>query len=425
MIQLIFSFIWKHNHINWAIADQIIVSGVNFLTGILVARFLGIEEFGRFTLIWMIVLFVNSIQMAMIISPMMSIAPKQAEKDLSYYFGAIASQQFIFSIIFLTIIIVGMKLSIYFYPEWHIDELVVPVSMAAFFFQLQDFIRRVFFVQGRQVAAFLNDALSYLGQLLLIIYFSFQNDFNIEIVLWVISITSALAVIVGILLFGRVSWSYETFVAAARRHWKSARWLTGSALLQWLSGNLFILAAASILGATAVGALKAAQNIMAIVHVFFQALENIVPIHAGRYLHEEGKAAMLRYLVKVSLWGGVATLMISLFVSVLPELLLTVIFGKDYQGYGYVLQLYAVIYLIAFFALPLRIGLRAMEKTSPLFFAYILMAIFSLISAKPIVQEFGLYGVLAGILSTGGILLMTLLIFMQRIYKNYPVNEYK
>jgi len=28
------------------------VSGVNFLTGILLARYLGIEEFGRFALVW-------------------------------------------------------------------------------------------------------------------------------------------------------------------------------------------------------------------------------------------------------------------------------------------------------------------------------------------------------------------------------------
>ena len=32
--------------INWALADQAMLSGINFLTGILLARYLGITEFG-------------------------------------------------------------------------------------------------------------------------------------------------------------------------------------------------------------------------------------------------------------------------------------------------------------------------------------------------------------------------------------------
>ena len=43
----------RYRHINWALADQGVVSGINFLTGIMLARFLGLEEFGRFTLAWM------------------------------------------------------------------------------------------------------------------------------------------------------------------------------------------------------------------------------------------------------------------------------------------------------------------------------------------------------------------------------------
>ena len=33
--------------INWALADQVVVSGGNFLTTLLLARSLGVEEFGR------------------------------------------------------------------------------------------------------------------------------------------------------------------------------------------------------------------------------------------------------------------------------------------------------------------------------------------------------------------------------------------
>ena len=41
----------RYSHI-WALAEQITVSGVNTLTGTLLALYLGLEEFGRFTLAW-------------------------------------------------------------------------------------------------------------------------------------------------------------------------------------------------------------------------------------------------------------------------------------------------------------------------------------------------------------------------------------
>ena len=52
--------------------DQAIVSGSNFLISILVLRFIGIENFGIFSFIWLLLLFINSVQLAYIISPLLT-----------------------------------------------------------------------------------------------------------------------------------------------------------------------------------------------------------------------------------------------------------------------------------------------------------------------------------------------------------------
>ncbi len=62
MIESARRLLLRYSYLNWALADQTMVSGVNFMTGILIARYLGVTEFGRFTLVWMAVLFVNSLQ---------------------------------------------------------------------------------------------------------------------------------------------------------------------------------------------------------------------------------------------------------------------------------------------------------------------------------------------------------------------------
>ena len=45
--------------VNWALSDQAMISASNFLTSVIAARMMGIEEFGRFMIAWMIILLFN------------------------------------------------------------------------------------------------------------------------------------------------------------------------------------------------------------------------------------------------------------------------------------------------------------------------------------------------------------------------------
>lgn len=397
-ITTIHHFFSRHSHIYWALADQAMVSGVNFFTGVLLARFLGIEEFGRFTLSWMAVLFVNSIQMAMISAPMMSIGPKQTAEDEASYYGSVMLQQLCFGALTFVLLWGGVKLSKTFYPEWHIDQLALPLAAVGLFFQTQDFLRRFFYTRGRHVAAFLNDAISYLGQLTLLVALFLSVSLNTSVVLWVIAATSAVAVLAGVFSLGDISWGKGFLINTFFRHWQFSKWMTASALLQWTSGNFFIVVAGSILGAGAVGALKATQNIMAVSHILFQGLENIVPVRASQYYFQHGIGSLLDYLKKTLLWGGLATAVIALAAGAFPEIWLSLFYGTEYVDYGFMLQWYAGIYLLIFLGFPLRTGLRTLEMPKSIFFAYVFMTFFSLCLAKPIVNFWGIGGVMFGIL---------------------------
>ncbi len=165
MIQLAARLLARYSHINWALADQAMVSGVNFLTGIFLARYLGLSEFGRYTLAWMAVLFVNSIRHAMIISPMMSIGPQQSDSESPGYFGAVVIHQICFAGLAFILLFFGVRASGVFFPEWRVEGLALPLACAALALQLQDFLRRYFFTRKRAIRALANDAVAYLGRL--------------------------------------------------------------------------------------------------------------------------------------------------------------------------------------------------------------------------------------------------------------------
>ena len=392
------------------------VSGTNFVTGILLARYLGIEEFGRFTLAWIAVLFVNSIQHAMIVSPMMSIGPKQSEAEAPAYFGAVVVQQIFFSGVVFFLLLAGVQLSSVLFPEWRVESLAFPLALAALTFQFQDFLRRYFFTRERPSVAFANDAIRCLGQTAVLIWLclTVSDTLDTAKVLWVIAITAGTAAACGTFLVERIEANAAKLRTIASRHWRFSKWLTASALLYWTSGNLFIIAAAALLGTAAVGALKAAQNIMGITHILIQGLENIVPVRAASHLRHGGVKAMSAYLRRVTIIGGIATFAVAIVVAAVPELWLGMIYGTVYQGYGYLLQWYAAIYLLIYLSLPLRTALRALESTRPIFIAYLLMTMFSVIAAYPLVSSLSLKGVMLGLFGVNGILVATLALAVTR-----------
>lgn len=400
MLRKVLDWLRQHSHINWALADQVMVSGVNFLTGLLFARYLGIEEYGRFTLTWMAVLFCNGLQQAGIIAPMMSLGPKQEAAREPAYYAAILVQQVIFSVACFFLLGLGVWLSGFVKPEWRIQNLALPLASVLLAWQSQDFLRRYFFVRGWGRLAFLNDAMSYLGQILLLVLLFRLTTLDTALVLWLIAGTSALAVVGGCCSLGGLSSPLGVLAEITWKHWRFSRWMLASAMMQWASGNFYFVAAGSILGPVAVGGINAAQNIMGVTHILFQAMENFAPSGASRALASGGASGLSSYLRKLTLLGTAATGCIALIAWCYPVYWLTMLYGPDFARYGVVLRWFCIVYLFIFLSMPLGTGLRAIERTRPLFSSNLYVWLFNIVSAYPLVIWLGLHGPMVGLLLT-------------------------
>lgn len=382
-----------------ALCDQALVSGANFATNVILARVLGIREYGIFALSWMAVLFVFSLQWAFIVLPMMSVGPKQEEHERPFYYGAVLFQE----IAFAALSVAGMLLVLHFssshFPQWNIQGLGLPLSFAAFSYLLQDFIRRYFFSVGRSKFALLCDAISYLTQLPIILLLAHRSNFSSSMALWIIGATSLVSFLVGWIWFEPIKFRANDLRQVSIRHWKISRWLAPSAFMQWSSGNLFIVAAPIYYGAAAAAVLRASQNIVGVAHIWFLGLDNVVPAEAARRIHSQGLDAAFNYIKQIVFRWGLITLAFVSIVSLRPNFWLNLVYGPRYAGYGHILQLYALVYLMTFFAGPLRAGLQALEYTAPIFWSYSAMTIFSLAFAGPFTRWLGLTGAMLGMIA--------------------------
>jgi O-antigen/teichoic acid export membrane protein len=262
---------------------------------------------------------------------------------------------------------------------------------------MQDFLRRYFFATRQSRRAFADDALSYLTQLPILLLLHRAGHLNSATALWAMAGTSLLGLLPGWFWVEPLEFNREWIKAISRRHWKVSRWLGASSLLQWTSGNLFLIAAPVYYGAAAAGVLKASQNLMGATHVWFQGLDNVVPVETARRLREGGVHSMLAYTRSILLkWGGI-TLLFAIVMAAAPGFWLRLIYGPEMVQYGYILRLYALIYVIMFVGAPLRAGLQALEYTVPIFWSYLAMTAFAIALAAPMVKWLGLFGTMFGL----------------------------
>ena len=380
------------------IADQALVSGANFLTVIFIARALGPGAFGVYSLAWFVVLFFAGIQFALISAPMMSIGPKQDEGIRPAYFGVVFLQQAIFAAGTFVIVAAAVATSAIFAPQWGVGELTIPIALSAAAYQAKDFLRRYFFLLGRRGAALSVDITSYCGQVGIVAWLFVSGSLTASSALWAVVATSSAAILVGGLLVQRLTWSELPFREVTRRHWRFARWLAADAVLQFSAGYLYVIVAGAALGPTAVGALRAAQNLMGVNQVIALGLQNVLPAKASWHFHHQGAAGLLSYIQSVALTGGTVTIVVGIAIGATPEFWLGLVFGDAYVGFGGLVRWFAVIYVLVFVQVLLQAALKAVEHTMPIFVAAVLSAFVALVSAYPLIHAFGVTGAAMGFL---------------------------
>ncbi|HHJ14077.1 MAG TPA: hypothetical protein ENJ79_06820 [Gammaproteobacteria bacterium] len=409
---------------NIVLVDQAVVSGTNFLTGLLLARFLGLEGYGLFVLAYGVIQFISGIQVAIVISPMMVNTPRLEYSEKPIYLSAVSAQQVLFSIVVLLLAgpVIGLLGTVMGIPK--LGTLAAPLAFTAALFITQDYLRRMLIVTDHSKQALINDIISYGLQLAALIYYFSLGNPHTRGTFWIIAFTSGIAVLHGIFvsrqanLLAGVPAAYRAFAMecakVGRQHWDFGKWLLARNIAYWGSSQFLIYLAGAMLSASAVGALTATRNIVGLANILFLALENIVPSRAAIRYKQQGASGLRYYLLRVSVLGGGLTGLIVVITAVSPEFWLHLAYGNDYAGYGWLVIGWGIYYIVGFFHRPLSAGLRAIDRTRDIFLATVTGTISTLLIGYPLIRLFSLEGVLFSLIFIQTVMLIVLI---QRLYQ--------
>lgn len=398
----------KQTHL--ALADQIVVSGANFVTGLLIARFLGIAQFGVFTLLWMTVLFTQSLQHAIITSPMLSLGPKLPAAQQADFYGAMLIEQLAFGLlsgILAIAVLLGLGAAL---GEPGYASVSPALFLAVIFVQFQDFQRRLHFAKGDASRALRSDLTRYgLQALGLVVWLVADVGPLLEHVLYLIAGTALLGTLATARRLPPLPASLACLKTLLPRQRAFSSWLIGAALMQWTTGNYFILMAGLLLGPASVGALKAAQNLLGITHIFFQAADNFLPPRAARALQSKDRAALKTLMTQTLAIGTAITAAAVLALIAAPEFWLQTIFGQTYSGHGGLVVALALAYLLKVAVVPLRHAALALERTRHVFMSSALATLFTLSISYPAIATLGAQGAAWGMAGVQLVMLFSLL----------------
>lgn len=400
--------VFSYSSINLTVLDQVLVSGVNLVLNIFLARTLGVEGFGIFSVLWVCVLFVSSLQLALILYPILSLTIQQEDQDK--YLSAVFWLQIIFTIVsgiglFIICFYAGdsffnVKLRMYAFD----------ISLLAMLHTFQDFLRRLFFVLNFHRIAILSDFISYGGRLtLLLIYFNIWS-IDVNIALKLIAFSSFISIAFTIKYCGVKQVKFRFLLDTLNCNWSFSKWLLGSSLLQWLTGNFFVLVASSTIGPFAAGIVRISQNLMGATHVVFLSMENYVPRRASECFKSGGIGQLFLYFRRISAYILVFVSMVILVVAAFPRFWIVMFYGDSYIEYAFFLRWYVLLYIFMAINITIKLFLRTVGNTRIIFVSDVLAALISVIIATPLIAAFKFNGILIGTAISMAVVMVSLII---------------
>lgn len=329
----------------WSLADQALVSGSNFLCGILLARVLGLEAFGTYVVAQTYLLYASTFQSALVVSPMMTAVSveRNAEVRRSLLRGFLGYTLLVLAATGLAVQLLAWLLGRWA-PAIGLGGLALPLAAAMAGFQLQDWLRRACYSESENRRVFLADSLAYGGQVSILLVLAWKEGLRPDVALW----SLAAAFFASALIFLSLTrlWpSYRATRGVLRTHWRASRNFLVSWQLQWAGSAGIILLGTAMVGTQAAGAIRAVQNLLGPVNVAFQWMENVIPVRAAVRLRDGGRGALASYLWRLGVSGGLALGFFAGVLALVDEPLMVMLYGEEYRPFAILVVFQAFYYL--------------------------------------------------------------------------------
>ena len=384
----------------WGLCDQAFISATNFVMTVVLARNLDPTNFGAFTLVYAVIFFVNTFQSALVTRPHNVVGTTYHDAEYRQYTTATAMSQ-----IWLTgsLALVALLCAVVAHrAAWSIAPLLVPLVPTIIAWQLQEFFRRVLYTEGRLKDAFVNDVVSYGGQVVSVIALGHFGQLTSTRALSIVTFTSAIA----------AAWGWWAVKESLDRreirkpirekwlaeNWRFGKWIFGALIVSSASGQLYTALLAGLVSIAKAGVLRAIITVLGPAHILLVAMETALPPAAARVYDEKGQSGLHSFIARIVVMTAPLMAAYCILVSIFAKPILGMLFGDQYRQYGWLLTFLVLSYALVYLQSPVLIALDGRRASAPVFHANLWAGLIGLTLGVIAIHLFGLFGAGLGLI---------------------------
>ena len=391
-----------------AIMDHGLISLSNFLLGVVLARYLGSEQYGAYALAFSTFVLLSLVHSALAMEPMSVFAPSVYRKSLREYLGLLLWVQIAGSAIIVACTLAGGTIFRLLGQHSNLISAMEAIGVASPCVLIFLFARRAFYLELRPAQALIGSVV-YSTLLGFGLWAVAAGHLLSPFATFLVMGTGALLTSVLLLTLLRPTVSRKAIAKVLSvkevcvRHWEYGRWAFASALFVWVPWNGFYSVVAHFSGLAESGALKALLNLAMPMTQTFAAFSLLFISQAARLGHEKGWEEVKKLAWRIA---GLYTLGSSaywLLICIFRTQLIGLMYAGHYQEIAPLVPVVAAASILSGAAMGPTIAIRAMRSPASVTAIYFGSSLACALVGIPACRAWGIRGAVIGILLSSAI----------------------
>jgi O-antigen/teichoic acid export membrane protein len=392
-----------------SLLDQGLTAGAGFGINILLARWMPPLAYGAFTVAYTGYLFVSGFHNVLLVEPVTVIGPSRHSQSLPAYFRSqLSVHALLVGALSLFVCSIGFLLS-RLLPASPLAGPMIGGGLALPFLLLLWLARRMCYAADRPSLAVLGS-----GTYALLVFCGFAalGRFGYLSPCTAFLLMSMASCVAAGLLLWRLGLANPSarenlripLLTVVCENWSYGRWLTVTTLLSWISVQAQVLLAASLLGLTAAGVLRAMQlPALAMSQVIAATMQVVLPSISK----ELGRGDFHRLHYKVVFASGFLAVVGCLFVfflTLFSRQAEHLFYAGRYKSFAWLIPVLGLAPVFTGSASSFSYALRALGKSRYELLAYVLSAFTALATSALFMPRWGVAGGAASVVSSAAVL---------------------
>jgi O-antigen/teichoic acid export membrane protein len=380
-----------------AIIDYGLISGSNFLLGVLLARWLTPKEYGAYALSFSFFILAGFLYQSLLLEPLSVFSGTLFRDNLRGYLKTTLWIHWALSAVMCLFLGVAAIVTSVVGHSPVLAVALAGMTVATPFILMHGLAKRSFYLRlSPGPAAFASTfyCAFVTGGVFIVYRLGHLSSFNAFLIMGLAALVSCIIMVFQL----HATLAPETGRPHLRttwgKHWEYGRWALATCVVGWIPNYVYIPLVSSFSGMAAAGELRALMNLAAPVLQTYAALSMLFLPYAARVQNQSGRKAarsLNRRLACLFVAGSV------LYWAVLIPLkqpLFHFLYNGKYMESAYLIPLFALETTIWSASLGPAILLRAMESPRSLFVANGAASAVAIVIGIPATRFFGLQGVI-------------------------------